>query len=93
MLRIEDNKILEAHLSAGGVAPIPFYLSKTSSFLEGKTITTEIVNETVKTAKSEISPISDIRGSKEYKTLLLTQLIKAHFIELFPYKISPEELL
>jgi xanthine dehydrogenase small subunit len=28
---------------------------------------------------TEISPISDARGSKEYKTLLLGQLLKAHF--------------
>jgi xanthine dehydrogenase small subunit len=35
-------------------------------------------------AHTEILPISDARGTKEYKRLLLGQLIKAHFITLFP---------
>ena len=33
---------------------------------------------------SEIAPISDARGSKEYKALLLEQLLKAHFRALVP---------
>ena len=33
---------------------------------------------------SEISPISDVRGTAQYKILLANQLVKAHFIKLFP---------
>jgi len=33
--------------------------------------------------QSEISPISDVRGSKDYNRLFLRQLIFAHFIECF----------
>ena len=40
----------------------------------------------------EISPISDARGSAAYKKLLLGQLIKAHFITLFP-ALNVEKLL
>lgn len=66
-------------LSAGGVGPVPMYLQKTSSFLTGKRITDEIIEEAIAVMQTEISPISDARGSKEYKTLLLGQLIKIHF--------------
>jgi len=38
--------------------------------------------------QEEISPISDIRGSKEYKRLLARQLLYAHFIKLFPKKVT-----
>ncbi|MBK6723945.1 MAG: FAD binding domain-containing protein [Acidobacteria bacterium] len=62
--------ISNAHVSAGGVAPIPLYLKETSAFLNGKEV-------------SEISPISDVRGTEQYKRLLLRQLFKAHFVELF----------
>lgn len=89
----EDDKINSASISVGGVAPIPLYLEKASNFLEGKIISDNIIVETVKIALSEISPISDIRGSAEYKSLLTKQLIKAHFIELFPTFISSEVLL
>src|SRR6185503_14752431 len=81
---INGETINGAGISAGGVGPIPMYLKKTSEFLKGKKISEELVCEAVEIAQSEISPISDARGSKEYKSLLLGQLIKAHFIKLFP---------
>ncbi|MFZ1290427.1 MAG: FAD binding domain-containing protein [Melioribacteraceae bacterium] len=93
VLESVDNKIIGARLSAGGVAPIPLYLKNSSEFLIDKEISMELVRESVAIAKSEISPISDIRGSKEYKTLLLSQLIKAHFIEMFPQIINHEVLI
>ena len=75
--------ILEAHVSAGGVSPIPLYLRKTSEFLRGKEINEATVNEAAAVLQTEISPISDVRGSAEYKRLLLRQLFTAHFVELF----------
>ena len=92
-LEVVNDTIKELHLSAGGVAPIPLYLEKTSNFLLGKKIEIEILNDALTIIQSEISPISDIRGSEEYKRLLLNQLFKAHFIELFPELIIVEALI
>jgi xanthine dehydrogenase small subunit len=78
--------ILEAHASAGGVAPTPLYLKKTSEFLRGKEISDEVISKALEIVQSEISPISDVRGSEEYKRLLLKQLFTAHFVELFSYQ-------
>ena len=86
-LRVENDIILEAHVSAGGVAPVPLYLKNTSSYLKHKCLPfgdEEILHETNHILQSEISPISDVRGSAEYKRLLLKQLFFAHFTELFP---------
>jgi xanthine dehydrogenase small subunit len=77
-LRINNDVIEDAGVSAGGVAPVPLYLEKTSDFLKGKTITEKVVDETIAMMQTEISPISDARGTKEYKRLLLGQLLKAH---------------
>ncbi len=93
LLQIENNKIVGARISAGGISPIPLFLLKTSEFLINQEINLEVVKNAVNIATTEISPISDIRGSKEYKTLLLGQLIKAHFIELFPKIINHEVLV
>jgi xanthine dehydrogenase small subunit len=71
-------------LSAGGIAPVPKFLEKTCSFLTGKEITIESVKKAAEIALTEISPISDARGSAEYKSLLLRQIILAHFLKLFP---------
>ena len=75
--------ITKAHLAAGGVAPIPLYLAKTSEFLRGKELNAETIAEANEIMQSEISPISDVRGTEEYKRLLLRQLSTAHFVELF----------
>jgi xanthine dehydrogenase small subunit len=83
-ITMNKDVIQSAGISAGGVGPIPTYLQKTSEFLKGKKITGELIQEIIEIAQTEISPISDARGSKEYKRLLLGQLIKAHFITLFP---------
>jgi len=79
-LSMDGDRIIEAGLSAGGVGPIPLYLGHASAFLKGKTRSQEVVLEMIELVHEEIKPISDTRGSKEYKRLLLEQLIKAHFI-------------
>jgi len=91
-LESKDDNIITARLSAGGVAPIPLYLKKTSEFLKDKTITADIVTEAATISQTEISPITDARGSAEYKALLLRQLIFAHFITLFPDKVRMKVL-
>jgi xanthine dehydrogenase small subunit len=88
LIKVENDKILECHLSAGGVSPIPLYLKETSKFLVGKTISTETLHQANKVLQAEISPIGDIRGSIEYKRLLLKQLVFAHFLKLFPHLIK-----
>ncbi len=90
---IDDGKIISAHISAGGVAPFPLYLDKTSKFLIGKEVSDNLVNKAVEIMLTEISPISDARGSAEYKALLLRQLIFSHFIKFFPDVITLEELV
>jgi xanthine dehydrogenase small subunit len=91
-ITINKDQISNAAISAGGVGPTPLYLTKTSEFLTGKKLSEELIHEVVELAQTEISPISDARGSAAYKRLLLGQLIKAHFIQLFP-ELKPERLL
>ena len=91
-LRVENDLITHAGLSAGGVGPIPAYLFKCSEFLIGKKISIHLVSGLLALAESEISPISDARGTETYKRLLLSQLIKAHFIKLFP-ELPLEQLI
>ena len=89
----ENNIISNAHFSLGGVAAIPKYLSKTSEFIEGKLIEEKTIIEAEKVLQSEISPISDVRGTSTYKRLMAKQLFFAHFIELFPQTIKFQNLI
>jgi xanthine dehydrogenase small subunit len=83
-LKMDADIIEYAALSAGGVAPVPLYLAASSGHLVGKRLSAGLLAETLKIADSEIAPISDVRGTSDYKRLLLKQLIKAHFLTLFP---------
>ncbi|HEX6334793.1 MAG TPA: FAD binding domain-containing protein [Flavisolibacter sp.] len=91
-LVMRDGTIAHADLSAGGVGPVPAYLANASAFLQGKKISASLIRELCNLLPGEISPISDARGSAAYKRLLLTQLVKAHFLELFP-GLKAEELV
>ncbi len=78
-LQDDAGIIKEIHISVGGVAAFPKYLVETCSFLNGKKINSEILKEAIAIMYKEIAPISDARGTKEYKRLLLRQLFLAHF--------------
>jgi xanthine dehydrogenase small subunit len=93
LIEVKNNQILNTHISAGGIAPIPLYLKGTSLYLTGKDLNKDSIKEAVSIAMQEISPISDARGSAEYKRLLLRQLIYAHFLKLYPDAVRAEELL
>lgn len=79
-LQVNKEGIAEdVHLSAGGVAPFPKYLSATADFIKGKKISAPVLKDAIKVMNTEIAPISDARGTAEYKRLLLRQLFLAHF--------------
>ena len=90
---IMDGEIIrECFLSAGGVSPIPLFLSRTTNFLRGKTVNMNNIIETNSILQKEISPIIDVRGSEDYKRLLLRQLFIAHFIKLFPGNMNLNDI-
>ena len=88
MINLKDDQIRSCGLSFGGVSPVPLFMKKTSSYLEGKQLNRETLNIALKIIDEEITPISDVRGSAEYKRLLAKQIFKSHFIKLFPNKIT-----
>lgn len=92
LMEMDKDIIAEASISAGGVGPVPLFLKSSGEFLKGKIITPNLIKELLQKIDEEISPISDARGSAAYKRLLLAQLIKAHFIKLFP-AFSQQEIL
>ncbi len=82
-MHVDDGRITAACLSAGGVAPIPFQLERTAAFLVGRAPDAESARHAASLAREEVAPISDVRGSADYKRLLLGQLVLAHFNVLF----------
>ena len=78
----KSKKIKDIHLAVGGVGPIPMYLHKTVKFLKNKVMSSETLDAGIEVLNKEISPISDTRGSADYKRLVARQLFLAQFLNL-----------
>lgn len=87
-LRVAGGRMSNVRVSAGGVGPVPMQLRMTMAALEGSAPDIESALAAAETARSEISPITDVRGSAEYKRLLLGQLVLAHFEVLFGVEVG-----
>ncbi len=90
---VSEGKFSVLHISAGGVSPVPLYLTKTVEYLTGKEINIGNLQDAVKISLDEISPITDSRGSLDYKKTLLRNLLFAHYLKLFPEVMKEEVML
>lgn len=75
-LEMEGKQCLKARLAAGSVAPVPLRLKEVEALLEGKLLTKGLITEAQQLAVKGISPISDIRASRQYRRQLLAALVK-----------------
>lgn len=83
-LRVENDVITAARVSAGGVGPVPLLLRRTGEYLVGRALNADTVAGANEVMQTEISPIGDVRGTAAYKRLLLRQLLFAHFLRFAP---------
>lgn len=89
-LDVDGDTIRQARISLGGVAPIPLLLQEATKQMAGQPLRHETVFKALETMQQEIAPISDIRGSAEYKRLLARNLVIAHVVKLFPEHFTLE---
>lgn len=63
----EKDKIKTARIALGSVAPIPLRLPMVEEYLKGKTLDDELIKDAAQKVRDGINPITDIRGSAEYR--------------------------
>jgi len=76
LLNQRDGVVEELRLAYGAVAPTVIRASSVEEYLRGKELTEETIGEAKKLLGSEISPISDIRGSAEYREKVAARLLE-----------------
>jgi len=76
------GRIDSMRVAYGGVAPVVLRLKKTEEFLTGKAIAKETFAEAGEIARSEIAPISDVRGSKETRLQLAENILTKFYYDL-----------
>lgn len=77
-----NRKVTEIRIAIGGVAPTPVLAKGTMEFLQGKSMDTELIEKAARIASSEVTPISDVRGSKEYRNALVRNHVAKHLYKL-----------
>lgn len=75
-LDMDGKTCRKARVAAGSVAPIPMRAYRVEKLLEGKEINAALLEECMAVVKEEISPISDIRGSLEYRSYVTAMILK-----------------
>lgn len=70
-----DHKMVNVRVAFGGVAPIPLRVPELESLLSNKPFSQEPFQEASSEVFKLISPISDHRGSSDYRKALASQLI------------------
>ncbi len=64
---MEGNVCKDASIALGAVAPIPMRAKKAETMIIGKAVNADLLEAVGVCASSECKPISDIRGSEEYR--------------------------
>lgn len=70
------QKILSARIALAAVAPTPLFVEEAGMFLAGKEITEENIREAARIAQAAARPISDLRGTEEYRKHLCAVLTR-----------------
>jgi carbon-monoxide dehydrogenase medium subunit len=65
-----------ARIALGSVAPTPVRVAAAEQFLEEKPLDDQVIAECARMAAQAISPISDLRSSKEYRKDVARTLVK-----------------
>jgi carbon-monoxide dehydrogenase medium subunit len=72
----QKGRLKKARIALGAVAPTPIRAHTAEAALVGKAVTKEMIEEAAENAAGEASPISDLRGSREYRREMVRVLVR-----------------
>ena len=67
VLTLSGDRIERARVALGAVAPTPVRSRQAEAALEGQTVSDEVFARAAEAASNECSPITDVRGSAEFR--------------------------
>lgn len=82
ILTLEGKKIQKAAITLGSVTPTIIHAAKAESSLVGKELSKEVAASVANFVKQDISPISDIRSSADYRNKIAALLVRRGLEEL-----------
>ncbi len=76
LIRMAGARIDAVRIAFGGVGPVVLRLPKTEAFLQGKSLDLATFEGAGAIAREEIKPISDVRGSAEFRLQLGENILR-----------------
>jgi xanthine dehydrogenase small subunit len=76
----------DIRLAFGGVGPMVLRLPKTEAMLRGQEPTLELFEQAGEIARQEVMPITDVRGTAEYRRMLSENILAKFWHESFGEK-------
>jgi xanthine dehydrogenase iron-sulfur cluster and FAD-binding subunit A len=74
VLTMDKNQVKKASITMGSVAPTIIHAQQAETYLVGKSLDQEVIDEAGRLAMEESKPIDDIRGSANYRRLMVNAL-------------------
>lgn len=75
-LSAESRQLRSARIALGAVAPTPIRAYRAEAVLNGQRVNQKLIEEAAEKAAEEADPISDIRGSSEYRREMVRVLTR-----------------
>ena len=88
-LTIHDGRCVKARIALGAVAPTPVRATAAEARLEGEAVSSPLINEAASLAVDAASPISDHRGSAEFRRHLVRVLTRRTLTTAFERATGP----
>jgi carbon-monoxide dehydrogenase medium subunit len=76
LLELDGGACSAARVAAGSVAPTPIRLPGTEACLTGKRLTDDVVAAACESAMREVSPITDVRSTADYRRRIVGVYLK-----------------
>ena len=76
MLEVEGEVCTQCRISAGAVGPVPLRLEDTERLIEGHEMTADLLQAVQKKAALEVTPITDVRSTEEYRRTVTGVMVK-----------------
>src|SRR5207244_7111532 len=75
------DRIDRAWVAYSGVGPTVARLRQTETFLEGRPFTEETFQAAARAARAEVQPISDVRGSRDFRLQLAGNILRKFYYD------------
>lgn len=88
LLEMEGETCRKARVAAGSTAPVPLRLQKVEVLLEGRVLSPELADQAQRMASESVAPISDVRGTEEYRRQIVGVYVKRGMAQILGWSLD-----